>query len=493
MTTRLSRRFMLRGLGGVSLGLPLLEIMLDRKAFAQNAPTPPKRYLVFFDGQSTGADNDQRHNDLVPNTVGRNYDLKSALAPLGELKSEVSVVSGLKIPWAAENGGTIPAGGRRDGFHVSTVSPLLAGVRSSASTTAAMGPTSDQVVAGFLAGNTPFPSLAYRVQADWYLSVSAPYGREFISYKRDTSNRITPIPAQVSPRQAFNALFGNFTPPGVDAATRARIDFEKRSRKSILDIVRGDTERLVPKLGAADQIRLQRHLDGFRDLERRVDAIAPPETSSCIKPMDPGADPPTGSPQGQNGAGENTYAQNLGYSNEEQRANLFVDLIHMAMVCDLTRVATLQMTMFQSHLNMFSITGQATDCHELGHGGVPGGTMAMSQGIAWHVKHFARLVQKFRDTREGNGTLLDNSALLFLLEGGHGYDPEGVKNNSSHSTENMACLIAGRAGGLSPGQHVVAAGRHPANVVISAMKAVGAPDETLGEVNGAIPQLFSTT
>lgn len=492
MKTRLSRRFMLRGLGGVSLGLPLLEIMLDTKAFAQNAATPPKRYLVFFDGQSLGADNDPRHNDLVPNTVGRNYDLKSALAPLGALKSEVSVVSGLKIPWAAENGGAIPAGGRRDGFHVSTISPLLAGVRSSASTTAAMGPTSDQLVAGFLAGSTAFPSLAYRVQADWYLSVSAPYGRDFISYRRDSSNRITAIPGQVSPRQAFNALFSNFTPPGVDAATRAQIDFDKRSRKSILDIVRGDTERLVPKLGAADKVRMQRHLDAFRDLERRVDAIAPPETTSCVKPMDPGADPMIGSPQANNGT-ENTYAQNLGYSNEEQRALLFVDLIHMAMVCDLTRVATLQMTMFQSHLNMFPLTGQATDCHELGHGGVPGGTMAMSQGIAWHVKHFARLVQKFRDTREGNGTMLDSSAMVYVFEGGHGYDPEGVKQNSSHSTENMACLIAGRAGGLSPGQHVVAAGRHPANVVISAMKAVGAPTETLGEVNGSIPQLFSST
>lgn len=493
MTTRLSRRHLLRGVGGVSLGLPLLELMLDTKAFAQNAPTPPKRYLVFFDGQSLGADNDQRHDDLVPNTVGRNYDLKSALAPLGALKNEVSVVSGLRIPWAAESGGMIPAGGRRDAFHVSTVSPLLAGMRSSASTAAAMGPTSDQLVAGFLAGNTAFPSLAYRVQADWYLSVSAAYGRDFISYRRDSSNRIVAIPGQVSPRQAFNALFGNFTPPGVDAATRARIEFEKRSRKSVLDLVRSDTEALLPKLGAADTIRLQRHLDGFRDLERRVDAIAPPETSRCIKPMDPGADPMVGSPQGTNGMGENTYSQNLGYSNEEQRAQLFVDLIHMAMVCDLTRVATLQMTMFQSHLNMFPITGQATDCHELGHGGVPGGTMAVSQGIAWHVKHFARLVQKFRDTPEGTGTMLDSTAMVYLFEGGHGYDPEGRKANSSHSTENMACLIAGRAGGLSPGQHVVATGRHPANVVISAMKAVGAPTETLGEVTGSIPQLFSST
>ncbi|MDP1826893.1 MAG: DUF1552 domain-containing protein [Archangium sp.] len=486
MGTRLSRRHLLRGLGGVAVSLPLLEIMLDGKAFAQAAPAPPKRYLVFFDGQSLGADNDPLDNDFVPNTVGRNYELKSALAPLGALKNDVSVISGLKIPWAAENGGTVPAGGRPDNFHVTSLSPLLSGVRGTGAASA--GPTSDQVVARAIAGSTAFPSLTYRVQADWYLSVSAAYGRDMISYKTDTSGRVVSIPPQTSPRQAWQALFSNFTPSGVDDATRRRLELELRSRRSVLDLVRGDTEKLVPKLGAADKQRLQRHLDELRDLERRVATIAPPQTSACMRPADPGADPAVGTPQGNNGT-DNTYAQNLGYSNEEARANLFVDLIHLAMVCDLTRVASLQMTMFQSHLNMFALTGQATDCHELGHGGVPGGTMALSRGIAWHVKHFARLVQKFKDTPEGNGNMLDSSALLFLLEGGHGWDPEGVKDNSSHSTENMACLLAGRAGGLQPGQHVVAAGRHPANVIVTAMKAVGVSTDTLGEVTGDVPQL----
>ena len=85
--------------------------------------------------------------------------------------------------------------------------------------------------------------------------------------------------------------------------------------------------------------------------------------------------------------------------------------------------------------------------------------------------------------------MLDNSAMAFLLEGGHGWDPEGVKDNSSHSTENMACLLAGRAGGLQPGQHVVATGQHPAKVLVTAMKAVGVVTDTLGEVTGDIPQL----
>src|SRR6185503_16204798 len=105
-------------------------------------------------------DDDPLHNDYVPKTIGRDYDLKSALAPLAPVQGEVSVVSGLSIPTA--NGGAVPAAGRRDDFHVSSLSPLLSGVRSPASTSAA-GPTSDQIVAAAIAGSTPFTTLAYRI------------------------------------------------------------------------------------------------------------------------------------------------------------------------------------------------------------------------------------------------------------------------------------------------------------------------------------------
>ncbi len=131
---QLSRRTLLRGAGGVVVGLPLLECMLDgRPAWAQTAT--PKRYLVVFDGQSLGGDDDTLLSDFVPDAVGAGYDLKTALAPLGTagVQSWVTVVSGMRIPTAAENGGTPPAGGRADDFHVSSASPLLSGVRSPSS------------------------------------------------------------------------------------------------------------------------------------------------------------------------------------------------------------------------------------------------------------------------------------------------------------------------------------------------------------------------
>lgn len=488
---RLSRRTLLRGAGGAVVGLPLLECMLGgRRATAQTAA--PKRYLVVFDGQSLGGDDDPLLSAFVPDAVGPGYDLKTALAPLGAagVQSWVSVVSGMRIPTAHDNGGTPPAGGRTDDFHVSSASPLLSGMRSTSSSATVNGPTSDQVMAAAIGSTNTFKSLVYRVQAAWYLSVSAPYGRDLISYKTDGTGKVVPVPAEVSPRQAFTQLFGNFVPPGVDPATAAAMDFQLRTRRSVLDLVHQRTARLIPQLGRADQQRLQRHFDEIRDLELRVAATPPPQTSTCLKPADPGPDPALGGNQGVDGSGNTSYDQNLGYSDEEDRARTFIGLIHMAMVCDLTRVASLQLTMFQSHMNMYGLTSQGCDLHEVGHFGAGRDTTTqMAKGQAWHVKHFASLVSKFASTPEPDGTMMDTTAMVFLLEGGHGFDPGSGKTWSSHSTENMACLVAGKVGGLRAGQHLQAPGLHPAQVLLTAMRAAGYTGNALGEVSGEIPGL----
>jgi hypothetical protein len=485
---KLNRRAFLTGVGGVAVGLPLLEIMLDRSPSSQAAEIP-KRFLVCFDGQSLGADDDPLHNDYVPDILGPGYDLKSALAPIADfgVQDSISVVSGLMIPWASMNGGTVPAGGRPDDFHIQSLGPLFSGVRSMNHDV--RGPTSDQIVANAIGGATTFKNLTFRVQAGWYLSVSAPYGRDIMSYKDNGSGGVDPVPATVSPKQAFDTLFYNFTPDTTPEEAAAQ-DLAWRKRKSVLDLVRGNAERLTKRLGGADKRRIERHLDELRDLEIRVNALPPVAQGACQPPGDPGMDPSLGGAQGVDAEGNNTYSSNLGYSGEEDRAKLFCDLVHMALTCDLARVGTLQFTMAQSHLNMYPITGQATDLHEIGHNGVKGGTMAVSQAIAWHTKHFAYLVKKLRDTPEGSGNLLDNCALVFLNEGGHGLDPSSGKQNSAHSTENMACLIAGGAGGLKGGVHVSAPGMHPANVLITAMNAVGVQTDTLGEVKGTIPGLL---
>ena len=306
-----------------------------------------------------------------------------------------------------------------------------------------------------------------------------------ISYRANPGGNPIPIPPTISPRLAFNTLFGNFTPPR-DPQEAARQEFELRTRRSVLDLVRTSSAALLPKLGRADRVRMEKHYDEIRDLENRINAIPPPQTATCQKPDDPGADPPIGGSMYEDASGIH-YDQNLAYSNEEQRARVFCDLIHMAITCDLTRVVSLQFTTFASHMNMYQLTGQTYDLHELSHS--TGSTLEVSRGIAWHMKHFGYLVAKLRDTPEGSGNVLSNSVLVFLHEGGHGRDPSSGVLNSAHSSDNMACLIAGRAGGLRAGEHVVASGMHPANVLITAMRAVGYPQASLGEVVGEIPRL----
>ena len=482
---RLSRRAVLRGLGGAMMSLPLLEMMLDSKPAL--ADSPPNRYIVLFGGQSMGADADPQHDGFVPDQLGSGYDLKTATQPFADydVGGEITIVSGLDIPVA--NGGAVPAGGRQDDFHINNMGPLITGVRSVAHDKG--GPSSDQIVAAQIAGQTIHQSLVYQVQAAWYLSVSAPYGRDILSLK-DNGNGLIEIPGTVSPKQAYDTLFYNFAAPDNEQEA-AEQDFAWRQRKSVVDLVKTRADDFVKRLGGADKQRIERHLDEIRELEIRIGKLPPVATGACEQFTDPGADPNLGGNQPNEG-GENQYEQNLGYSGEEERARVFMDLVHMAMTCDLSRVASVLVTMAQSHLNMYELSGHSTDLHEITHNGVPGGTEAVAEAQAWHMKHFAYLVDKLRGTPEANGSVLDNCGIVWLWEGGHGNDSATGNVLSAHSTENMAVAVAGGAGGLVRGQHIVApaSANHPANVLLTVMNAVGASNGALGEVSGTIPELI---
>jgi hypothetical protein len=333
-------------------------------------------------------------------------------------------------------------------------------------------------------------SLVVRAQPAWYLSGSSFAGRQYISYQGDAK----PIEAQVSPLIVYRSLFDSFTPS--DSALQAQHDFDLRARKSVLSLITDKRQRVVGKLGAVDRIRLERHFDEIRDLELRIAATPPTATGQCRRPPAPGDDPQVGGDNA--GSGSDAIGTNTGYSDEAGRARLFADLIHMAFVCDLTRVATLQITVFQSHMNVFPIS-QAfgmpirADLHECGHNGdaQTRGQLPVSMCLAWHISHYAYLLDKLKKTPEGAGSVLDNSAVVFMPEAGHGTQlNDSVSINQTHSVEKMVLLVGGRAGGLKPGAHLPAAGAHPGQVLVSAMQAAGFAGNTLGEVQGNLPALF---
>lgn len=487
---RIPRRSFLRGLGGVAVGLPALEIMGAGRAFAQAAP---KRFVVSFGGISTGADGTD--DDLcVPDGTGPGYEVRPALSPLTELgiAGEVSLVSGLLIPW--EDGGVMPPGGRTIYYHYNTVGPQVAGtyageqgVGEDGRDGAPKGPTCDQIVADQIAGDTTNRVLTYRVQPASYVGsndISGNSGR--LSWRDDGDGNLRSVDPTVSPRLAYESLFAGFTPDDPREAERARALLRRRT--SVLDLVRGGTERLMPRLGRSDRIRMERHFEEIRALERRL-AETPEVVGACRLLEHPGDDPDIGGSIIEYEGQGQPYSTNEGYSDEERRAEVMTDLIAMAFACDQSRVASFMLTEWKCYMNMFALSdnGWEVDMHEATH---QGNQVAVSEAIAWHVRQWGRLVQKLRDTPDADGTnLLDSSALVMLFEGGWGFDPEGGTEPSAHSTQNMIALIAGRAGGLVPGQHVSAPDAHPASVVVSAMRAVGV-EGGLGEISDDIPELF---
>jgi len=466
----LPRRTLLRGLGGAALGLPFLEVMQPRRATAQQGQFP-KRYIVCFGGYSLITDVDSTPSQTLPSQTGAGYDLKQGLAPLAGVQDYVTVVSGMDLNALIG-----------DGFHWHA-NLLLAGGRPAGERDDSLTyPTSDQIVADAIGSETTFKFLAYRAQVSSYLAGNAvenSVNHGTIS-GRMTANRIEPVIPNSSPKAAFDTLFNAFAPtdPAGQAAAQLRLD----KRKSILDLVDRTLGGVHGKLSVSDQVRLSQHWDEIRALETRLSAIAPTQGGSCEKLADPGADPDVG------GASDDPAAVdvNQGYSDEDARAGVLNRLLAMAMICDLTRVGTLMYTHFQSFMNAQAIVGRTINLHSVNHEGTAEDIAVIS---AWHMKHFAELVTLLRDAPEGDGNVLDNSALVYLNEGGEGDNPD--RTDGSHATKGLAGLIAGRAGGLKSGVHLLApaGANHPGNLLITAMNAVGVPTNTYGDITGPMPGL----
>ena len=502
MRYQLGRRAFLAGVGGTAVSLPLLSAMSPARAIDA---TRPKRFLVVYGGTSVDP------SRVVPASAGAGYELTRGLvslagrqhaaeAPAGleynsrlagtldydSVTDEMAVISGLRIPW--DTGSGVPQGGRIREFHASTVGPTLSGVRSTGRSYDARGESSDQVAKRVLAEDTRFSSLEYRAQVKGYRGETGEGDRARMSWSLNSDGRVVANDPIVSPRVAYDQLFRGFTPDDpAEAEQRRQLLAQDRS---VLDLVRGGADRLMGRLGREDQQRMQRYFDELRALEHSIDELPDAPAGICSILPDPGEDPAVRIRHCSERPGDDcTYEYIDGWANEERRARLFCDLLHMSFACDLTRVATLMLTFGQSFLNMNDTLGIDLDVHGIGHNG--GSDRGTADVVAWHLKHISYLVDKLRSTPEGDGTLLDNTVIVFLMEGGWGYDPEGGRDDSAHSSENMMAIVAGGGGAVRTGQHIVARDAHPAQVLVTALQAVGVETDTLGEVSGTVDGLLA--
>lgn len=397
----LSRRAMLRGMmGGVgaAVGLPTLEAMLGPNGEAQ-AGTQPLRFLMWFWG------NGVLPYRWDPAAQGAGWTSEET-APLDldpEVKKYVSILTGFnsKAPQKITH---------HEGMIIFNGYPFQ---YQGGLTSYAGGPTLDQVIATKLAGQTTFNSIQLGVSSNLSYMDGGTTMHKLSHTAAGPGGALSP---QFNPQQVWTNIFGSFTPPN-DASGPLRI--------SVLDAVRDNTAKLRARLGKADTQRLDAHLDGLNQLEKKIKALPP----VCTKP------------------GQPTETNTANPEHLDETCDAMNELITYAWSCDLTRVASLMMH-GGAAATAFTNLGQ-TEEHHLGntHQGTAGWEPQYHAVVLWHMQKLQQLLAKLHATQDGPGqNLLDNSIIFCASDCSSGWD---------HSVDDQPMLICGKGGGqlVYPGIH----------------------------------------
>jgi hypothetical protein len=358
------------------------------------------------------------------------------------VKQKLTVVSGMQLKTGRQSahsygttGALTGAGEGHDGSGKSTGSVQL--------------PSIDQVVADLIAKDAPrrsfevgVSSATPRTHGDMYFASSF------------TSPTQANFP-ELNPAAAFKALFGGGVAGGMSAMPD---DPVKKVRQSILDLVQRDATRLEQRLGGADKMRLESHLDGIRDLEKRL--FPPALPASCASAASQPA--PTVAPD--------TVAEAPPALNKAM-----VDLLVMALSCDITRVFSFMFSYPAAHIHFRNLgSGMISqDFHNtLCHGG---DDADVHLGVVYEMQCFAYLLEQMDKVQEGSATMLDNSCVITST---------CVAYGKTHQREEWPIMIGGRAGGVLKGNfHLRAVMDNPTKVLLTLANAYGANLKQLGKDN----------
>ncbi len=431
----LSRRTVLRGVG-VTLALPLLDAMIPaRTALAQTAAKGQTRLgFIYFPHGAVMA-------KWTPSAEGKTFELPQILAPLEPFKSRLTIVSGLENKHAAG-----PTHAITPGTWLSSVSPRI-------SHDPYGGVTADQIAAQHIGQDTPLPSIE--------VSTEEPVGggacdRNYgCSYGATISFRTpsTPLPMEFNPRKLFQQLFGQGDTP----AERARLAAQY---SSVLDVVFEKASALQKRVSIPDRAVLDDYLDSVREIERRVQKMEANDLSHIKLP-----DAPVGVP--------NSFPEQM---------DLMFDTIALAWQANLTRITSFMMAAEVSNMT-YNFIGVSDAFHALSHHQNNGAKIErLAKVQTYHTTAFARFVKKLEDTPDGDGSLLDHSALLY---------GSNMSNSNAHDHFPLPVAVLGGGNGkLKGGMHVRYPDRTPvSNLVLTVLNRVGVPVESLGDSTGEVAEV----
>jgi hypothetical protein len=452
---RISRRSLLRG-AGTALALPLLDAMIPpfARAAAVQAASPMRMAFLYVPNgivmeEWTPKTGDGVGEWALPETMPR---ITSALAPY---RNDVSILSGLDCNAGRALGDGPGDHGRAGAAYLTATHP-----KKSAGKDVHTGISVDQVAARKMSGVTRFASLELGCEegvqgGNCDNGYSCTYSNT-LAWKTPT----TPLPPEVRPRAVFERLFGSLD-LGTDPVRRRR---QELYEKSILDGVLDDARKLQASLGGADKSKLDEYLSSVREIETRIQAV---ERNAASAPVN--VDYPAPSPGVPADFGEH--------------ARLMTDLLVLAFQTDVTRIATVLFSIEQSPRAYGAEIGLPEGHHGLTHhSGDREKIEKVTQINCYHIKSLVYALDRLKSVKEGDGTLLDHSMIVY---------GSGISDGNRHDHANLPTVLAGRANGtLKPGRHIRYAPETPmANLYLSMLDRMGVEPEYFGDSKGKLDRL----
>ncbi len=425
--TALSRRTVLRGLGA-TLSLPLLDAMVPALTpTVKTAAAPTRRFGAVFVPMG------ERPSHWTPATSGPNFEFSPILKPIEAFRDHITVVSNVDRPLA--------------GTHAVSTGTWLTGCapkRTEAEDFVA-GTSLDQLIARRIGGDTVHPSIEIGTEdfTGYVGACDVGYSCAYmntISWKSPT----TPMPMETNPRVVFERMFGR---PGsvADRVTRMR------QNRSILDSVTGDVASLERGLGTRDRVRLDEYLEHVREIEGRIQRAERQAASDISVPV-----APVGIPD-----------------SWEEHATVMFDLMAVAFEADVTRVFTFMLNREASQLVFPSLGFNEPWHHVSHHGNEPEKLALLVKLNTFQVDVFGRFLARLKATPDGDGTLLDHSAVLW---------GSGMSDSNTHSPLDVPYLMVGKAAGAFAANrhHVAPKGTQLADVMLTVAQRFGVEIDRFG-------------
>ena len=456
---------MLKGLGGVVMGLPLLEAMKPLGLLAGPAAShAPKKFPVrmAFLYMANGVN----PHTWAPKGTGTEFELSEAMQPLASFQKDILVLQQL---W---NAGTNTG----DGHYVKTAAWLTGTTitKTTGSNLRSGGVSIDQIAAQRIGNLTPLPSLELGIEpvttgVDTNVGYTRLYGSH-ISWSTPT----TPVAKEINPRLAFDRLFRSTIKGGQGISS---------TDVSVLDAVRDEAKRLQARVGARDREKLDEYFESVCAVERRI------EFDAKRRAEEYDGDSLARQAIDKLGGRIDDYYKDPANLRDRRRVDhtehvrLMLDIMALGFWTDSTRVSTFMFGNAVSGKNFSFLEGVKGGHHQISHHENRAENLEQYKRInQWHLTQYAYLLEKLRSIKEGEGTLLDNSMIVFGA---------GMHDGNRHDPRNLPVILAGQGGGtIATGRHLVYEKNTPlCNLWKSMLTRVGAPVDKVADSTGELPGL----